>query len=290
MPHPCKILCTTLPEAVASARARAGAAGWSDGPGRSFLLRNDRDRGRYASERVGACLCGGAGARNAGEDYTALAKTYPTPPRRPESSSDGDEGRLSEEAFPARFRWRPAGSEGEGPLCGPRAVPKALLTGKTTHAAWRSKPSFYAVSDGRPDDQSRSRTLQGQAHGRQDHRSEGESSVADIPPRRDHPVDPGSRRHGQLSRCASSCTGCSPMSCGEVRKTDLKLANRNEEGISYGQSIFHKSHGERRPSRFDPQRRRSASTSSSHCPGRLAEGAVRPIPNTSSPAGMAALL
>ena len=23
---------------------------------------------------------------------------------------------------------------------------KALLTGKTTHAAWRSKPSFYAVS------------------------------------------------------------------------------------------------------------------------------------------------
>jgi pimeloyl-ACP methyl ester carboxylesterase len=23
---------------------------------------------------------------------------------------------------------------------------KALLTGKTTHAAWRSKPSYYAVS------------------------------------------------------------------------------------------------------------------------------------------------
>ena len=25
---------------------------------------------------------------------------------------------------------------------------KALLTGKTTHAAWRSKPSYYAVSTG----------------------------------------------------------------------------------------------------------------------------------------------
>ena len=53
---------TTLPDAVASAQRVLGAAGWSDGPGWAFLLRNDRDRGRYASERVGPCLCGGAGA------------------------------------------------------------------------------------------------------------------------------------------------------------------------------------------------------------------------------------
>jgi len=28
----------------------------------------------------------------------------------------------------------------------PATVPEALLTGKTTRAAWRDKPSFYAVS------------------------------------------------------------------------------------------------------------------------------------------------
>ena len=43
-------------------RARAGAAGWPDGAGRAFLLRHDRHRGRHASERLGPCLCGGAGA------------------------------------------------------------------------------------------------------------------------------------------------------------------------------------------------------------------------------------
>jgi len=41
-----------------------------------------------------------ARAPDAGEDYGALAKTYPTPARpRPGIVFDGDEGRLSEEAF-----------------------------------------------------------------------------------------------------------------------------------------------------------------------------------------------
>ncbi len=31
-------------------------------------------------------------------------------------------------------------------LCVQEPFQKALLTGKTAHAAWRSKPSFYAVS------------------------------------------------------------------------------------------------------------------------------------------------
>ena len=53
---------TTLPEAVASAERVLARQDGSDGPGWAFLLRNDRDRGRYASERVGSCLCGGAGA------------------------------------------------------------------------------------------------------------------------------------------------------------------------------------------------------------------------------------
>jgi hypothetical protein len=40
---------TTLPEA--------------DGPGRTFVFGNDRHRRRYASDRVGPCLCGGASTR-----------------------------------------------------------------------------------------------------------------------------------------------------------------------------------------------------------------------------------
>jgi hypothetical protein len=42
--------------------------------------------------------CGGAGA-DAGEDYSALAKTFPTPPASAGIVFDGDEGRLSEAAF-----------------------------------------------------------------------------------------------------------------------------------------------------------------------------------------------
>jgi hypothetical protein len=37
--------------------------------------------------------------RAAGEDYTALAKTFPTPPASAGIVFDGDEGRLSEAAF-----------------------------------------------------------------------------------------------------------------------------------------------------------------------------------------------
>jgi hypothetical protein len=40
-----------------------------------------------------------ARAPDAGEDYTALAKTFPTPPATARIVFDGDEGRLSEAAF-----------------------------------------------------------------------------------------------------------------------------------------------------------------------------------------------
>ena len=60
-------------------RAGAGAAGWPDGAGRSFLLRDDRHRGRRASECLGAGLCGGAragcgrGLHRAGQDLSDAA-------------------------------------------------------------------------------------------------------------------------------------------------------------------------------------------------------------------------
>jgi pimeloyl-ACP methyl ester carboxylesterase len=95
---------------------------------------------------VSALVYVAARAPDAGEDYTALAAKFPTPPASAGVIFDGDEGRLSEEAFLRDFA---------GDIPEPKAkvlyavqwpFHKALLAGKTTHAAWRSKPSYYAVS------------------------------------------------------------------------------------------------------------------------------------------------
>jgi pimeloyl-ACP methyl ester carboxylesterase len=60
--------------------------------------------------------------------------------------SGGDQGRLSEDAFLRDF----AGDLPEAKAKALYAVQwpfhKALLAGKTKHAAWRSKPSWYSVS------------------------------------------------------------------------------------------------------------------------------------------------
>jgi len=48
---------------------------------------------------VSALVYVAARAPDAGEDYAALAMTYPTPPATAGIVFDGDEGRLSEEAF-----------------------------------------------------------------------------------------------------------------------------------------------------------------------------------------------
>src|SRR5882757_3540006 len=48
---------------------------------------------------VSALVYVAARAPDAGEDYTALAKTFPTPPASAGIVFDGDEGRLSEAAF-----------------------------------------------------------------------------------------------------------------------------------------------------------------------------------------------
>jgi pimeloyl-ACP methyl ester carboxylesterase len=95
---------------------------------------------------VSAIVYVAARAPDAGEDYTALAKKFPTPPASAGIMFDCDEGRLSEEAFLRDF----AGDLPEAKARALYAVQwpfhKEILTGKTTHAAWRSKPSWYAVS------------------------------------------------------------------------------------------------------------------------------------------------
>jgi pimeloyl-ACP methyl ester carboxylesterase len=136
---------TTLPEAVdAALRVLARQDGPTVLAGHSFSGMIVTDAGVHPN--VSAVVYVAARAPDAGEDYTALAKTFPTPPASAGIIFDGDEGRLSEDAFLRDF----AGDLPEAKAKTLYAVQwpfhKALLAGKTTHAAWRSKPSWYAVS------------------------------------------------------------------------------------------------------------------------------------------------
>jgi pimeloyl-ACP methyl ester carboxylesterase len=136
---------TTLPEAVASAQRVLER---QDGPtvlvGHSFSGMIVTEAGVHPN--VSALVYVAARAPDAGEDYTALAKTYPTPPATAGIVFDGDEGRLSEEAFLRDFAGDLPAAKAKVLYAVQEPFQKALLTGKTTQAAWRSKPSFYAVS------------------------------------------------------------------------------------------------------------------------------------------------
>jgi pimeloyl-ACP methyl ester carboxylesterase len=136
---------TTLPEAVASAERVLAR---QDGPtvlvGHSFSGMIVTEAGVHPN--VSALVYVAARAPDAGEDYAALAKTYPTPPASAGIVFDGEEGRLSEAAFLRDFAGDLPEAKAKVLYAVQQPFQKALLTGKTTNAAWRSKPSFYAVS------------------------------------------------------------------------------------------------------------------------------------------------
>ena len=136
---------TTLPEAVAAAERVLAR---QDGPtvlvGHSFSGMIVTDAGVHPN--VSALVYVAARAPDAGEDYTALAKTYPTPPASAGIVFDGGEGRLSEQAFLRDFAGDLPPEKAKVLYAVQEPFHKTLLAGKTTNAAWRSKPSFYAVS------------------------------------------------------------------------------------------------------------------------------------------------
>jgi len=136
---------TTFPEAVASARRVLDR---QDGPtvlvGHSFSGMIVTEAGVHP--KVSALVYVAARAPDAGEDYTALAKSYPSPPATAGIVFDGDEGRLSEAAFLRDFAGDLPEARAKVLFAVQMPFQKALLEGKTTQAAWRSKPSFYAVS------------------------------------------------------------------------------------------------------------------------------------------------
>jgi pimeloyl-ACP methyl ester carboxylesterase len=136
---------TTLPEAVASAQRVLAR---QDGPtvlaGHSFSGMIVTEAGVHPN--VSALVYVAARAPDAGEDYAALAATFPTPPASAGIVFDGEEGRLSEEAFLRDFAGDLPAAKAKVLYAVQQPFHKALLTGKTAHAAWRSKQSYYAVS------------------------------------------------------------------------------------------------------------------------------------------------
>lgn len=136
---------TTLEEAVASAQRVLDR---QDGPtvlvGHSFSGMIVTEAGMHP--KVSALVYVAARAPDANEDYTALAKTYPTPPASAGIVFDGDEGRLSEAAFLRDFAGDLPEAKAKVLYAVQQPFHRQLLAGKTSHAAWRSKPSYYAVS------------------------------------------------------------------------------------------------------------------------------------------------
>ena len=136
---------TTLPEAVAAAqRALAMQQGPTVLVGQSFSGMIVTEAG--VDPKVSALVYVAARAPDAGEDYTALAKTYPTPPASAGIVWSGDWGQLNEEAFLRDFAGDLPADKARVLYAVQAPFNRTLLAGKTTHAAWRSKPIWYAVS------------------------------------------------------------------------------------------------------------------------------------------------
>src|SRR5215468_10540808 len=132
----------------ASVEATREVLSWQDGP---TVLVAHSFGGMVLTEagvdpKVSAVVYVAARAPDAGEDYTALASKFPTPPASAGIIFDGDEGRLSEAAFLRDFAGDLPQAKARALFAAQWPFHKALLTGKTTYAAWRSKPSWYAVS------------------------------------------------------------------------------------------------------------------------------------------------
>jgi pimeloyl-ACP methyl ester carboxylesterase len=136
---------TSLAESVAATRR---ALGMQQGP---TVLAGHSWSGTLVSEvggdpKVSALVYVAARAPDAAEDFPALAKTFPTPPASAGVVTTDGLAQLSEAAFlndfangvdPAAARLLYAAQAANVPT---------LTSEKTTTAAWRSKPSWYAVS------------------------------------------------------------------------------------------------------------------------------------------------
>jgi pimeloyl-ACP methyl ester carboxylesterase len=96
--------------------------------------------------KVSAVVYVAARAPDAGEDYNALAAKYPTPPASAGLVHAGGFAQLSEEAFLKDFAGDIEPAKARILFAVQGRISDTLFAGKTTQAAWRTKPSWYAVS------------------------------------------------------------------------------------------------------------------------------------------------
>jgi pimeloyl-ACP methyl ester carboxylesterase len=87
-----------------------------------------------------------ARAPDAGEDYGALAAKFPTPPASAGLVKSGGFAQLSEEAFLRDFAGDVPAEKARVLYALQGRIAETLFASRTTVAAWRSKPSWYAVS------------------------------------------------------------------------------------------------------------------------------------------------
>jgi pimeloyl-ACP methyl ester carboxylesterase len=87
-----------------------------------------------------------ARAPDAGEDYAALTKTFPTPPANAGLVYQNGSGSLTEHAFLHDFANGIDRTRARVLYAAQGHISATLFGDRTTVAAWRSKPSWYAVS------------------------------------------------------------------------------------------------------------------------------------------------
>lgn len=96
--------------------------------------------------KVTALVYVAARAPDAGEDYTALAATFPRPPASDGLVKAGGYAELNENAFVHDFAGDLDPAKARALYAVQGRIADTLFNAKTTQAAWRTKPSWYQVS------------------------------------------------------------------------------------------------------------------------------------------------
>ena len=96
--------------------------------------------------KVSALVYVAARAPDAGEDFVALSAKFPTMPVRAGLQERDGFGQLSQNAFLKYFAGHVPRDRALVLYAAQGPIAASLFNGRTTVAAWRSKPSWYAVS------------------------------------------------------------------------------------------------------------------------------------------------
>jgi pimeloyl-ACP methyl ester carboxylesterase len=87
-----------------------------------------------------------ARAPDAGEDFTALAARFPTPPASAGLVKSGGFEQLSQNAFLNDFAGGVPRARASALYAAQGPISTSLFSERTTVAAWRTKPTWYAIS------------------------------------------------------------------------------------------------------------------------------------------------